>query len=134
MIFVQTLDFPFLQVSKQMAKFSKTADCRNCELRNNLFCYMTDNQLDTINNKRQEVTFLPGETIFKSGGPLTHILCITSGMAKIYLEDPGDKRILLSLAKPVQMVGGPGFLVDERHYITVTALEKTTACYINTWI
>ena len=36
------------------------------------------------------------------------------------------------MAKPVQMIGGPGFLVDERHYVTVTALENTTACYIHT--
>ena len=93
---------------------------------------MTDDQLSRVNDKRQEVQFNPGETIFKSGGPLTHIICLTKGMVKVYIEDPSGKKVLLSLAKPVQMIGGPGFLVDDRHYVTVTALEHTTACYIHT--
>ena len=115
-----------------MAKFYKTADCSNCGLKLNLFCYLTDDQLDGINDKRNEVKFKPGETIFKSGGPLTHILCLTSGKVKVYLEDAFDKKILLNIVTPVQLLGGPGFLVDERHYVTATALEETTACYIST--
>lgn len=116
-----------------MSKFIKTANCFDCSLKLNLFCYMTDDQLASVNKDRQEVLFKPGETIFKTGGPLTHMICVTKGMVKIYLEDPNsDKKILLSIVKPVQLVGGPGFLVDERHHITVVALEETTACYVET--
>lgn len=115
-----------------MAKFFKTADCSNCGLKLNLFCYMTDEQLGSVNDQRQEVQFNRGETIFKSGGPLTHIICLTKGKVKIYIEGHQGKKILLNIAKPVQLIGGPGFLVDERHYITATALEETTACYIET--
>jgi len=117
---------------KEMAKFVKTHDCRNCSLKLNLFCFMTDDQLNNINDKRKEVQYGAGETIFKSGGPLTHIICITEGLVKIYLEGENDKRVLLNLVKPVQMIGGPGFLVDDRHYVTVTAQEETTACFIET--
>ena len=114
-----------------MAKFTKTGNCFDCSLKLNLFCYMSDEQLAGVNKNRQEVHFKSGETIFKSGGPLTHIICITSGMVKVYLENENaNKRILLSIVKPVQLLGGPGFLVDDRHYITVTALEETTACFI----
>ena len=91
---------------------------------------MTDEQLAKVNDDRQEVTFKEGETLFKSGGPLTHIICLTRGKVKIYLEDQHNKKILMGIAKPVQMIGGPGFLVDDRHYITVTALEDTLACFI----
>ena len=114
-----------------MAKFLKTENCFDCSLKLNLFCYMSDEQLAGVNKNRHEVHFKPGETIFKSGGPLTHIICITSGKVKVYLEnESNDKRILLSIVKPVQMLGGPGFLVDERHYITVTTMEETVACFI----
>jgi CRP-like cAMP-binding protein len=91
---------------------------------------MTKEQLENVNFKRQEVQFNAGETIFKSGGPLTHIICLTNGLVKVYLED-SDKKILLNIAKPGEMIIGPGFLVDDRHYITVTAIEETMACYIN---
>ena len=116
-----------------MAKFSKTSDCFDCNLKLNLFCYMTDEQIAKVNSERQEVHFKPGETIFKRSGPLTHIICITKGKVKIYLEDINtDKKILFGILKPVEMLGGPGFLVDERHYFTATALEETTACFIRT--
>lgn len=113
-----------------MAQFTKTADCSTCGLKLNLFCYMTEEQLAKVNEERQEVIFKPGETIFKSGGPLTHIICLTSGMVKISLEDQSNKKILLGIGKPVEMIGGPGFLVDDRHYVTVTAMEETVACFI----
>jgi len=113
-----------------MAQFAKTSDCSTCGLKLNLFCYMTEEQLAKVNEERQEVIFKSGETIFKSGGPLTHIICLTSGMVKISLEDQNNKRILLGIGKPVEMIGGPGFLVDDRHYVTVTAMEDTVACFI----
>ena len=114
-----------------MPRFIKTGNCFDCSLKLNLFCYMTDEQLAKVDNNRHEVVFKPGETIFKSGGPLTHMICITKGLVKVYLETPlTNKRILLALVKPVQLIGGPGFLVDDMHYITVEALEETQACYV----
>lgn len=114
-----------------MSEFVKTGNCFNCSLKVDLFSHMTREQLDIVNKNRTQVFFKPGETIFKTGSPLTHILCMASGMVKVYLEDPGSKKnILLTLIKPVEIIGGPGFLVDGRHYITVVALEETTACFV----
>jgi len=114
-----------------MTKFKNTADCFNCDHKLNLFCYMTDNQLKEVNDERKEVHFKTGETIFKTGGPLTHMICVTSGMVKVYLEDPNnDKRIILGIIKPVELILGPGFLVDDSHHFTVVAMEDTSACYI----
>ena len=114
-----------------MPRFVKTGDCFNWSLKLNLFCYMTDDQLAKVDKNRKEVVFKPGETIFKSGGPLTHLICVTRGMAKVYIEDPdSEKRVLMALIKPVQLIGGPGFLVDDMHYITVVALEETQTCYV----
>ena len=92
---------------------------------------MSEEQLSKVDEERQEVHFKAGETIFKKGGPLTHMVCITKGMVKVYLEDEvTDKRIILKIAKPVEMIMGPGFLVDNRHHFTAVALEDTTTCYI----
>jgi CRP/FNR family transcriptional regulator len=91
---------------------------------------MTKDQLEEVNFKRQEVQFNAGETIFKSGGPLSHIICLTNGLVKVHIEDQ-DKKILLKIAKPGEIILGPGFLVDDRHYITATAIEESSACYIN---
>lgn len=114
-----------------MSKFIKTGNCFDCSMKVDVFSQLTHEQLDTVNRHRSQVIFKPGETIFKTGSPLTHMLCMTGGLAKVYLEDPNsEKNILLSILKPVEIIGGPGFLVDDRHYITVVALEETTACFV----
>lgn len=109
----------------------KKADCFNCDLKLNLFCYMDENQLTKVNKNRQEVYFKAGETILKNGSPLTHLICVTKGLVKVYIEDPNsDKKILIRIVKPVELILGPGFLTDGRHHITAVALEDTSACFV----
>lgn len=92
---------------------------------------MTDEELSIINCNRHEVIFKPSETIFKTGGPLTHLICITKGMVKIYLEDTRkNKNIIIGIVKEGEMVGGAGFLVDNIHHFSVVAIEETTACFV----
>lgn len=96
----------------------------------NLFRFLTKEQLEFVNQSRYEVRFLKGEIIFKQGGPLTHIACLTSGKAKIYIESSGHKNIILKIIKPNEIIGGPGFRVDYRHHFSLSALEESTACFI----
>jgi len=114
-----------------MTHFVKDQDCTKCDLKSNLFCFLTDDQLDNINESRLEVNYKKGEVLFKKGGPLTHIICISKGMVKICLENNNGKQVLLELIKPVEFIIGPGFLIDEHHHFTVSAIEDTRACFID---
>ena len=114
-----------------MATFTKTSHCVHCDLKMNLFRFLDDKELDYINKTRHEVQFLKGEIIFKQGGPFTHIACLTSGLAKIYIENPDKKNLILKILKPVELVGGPGFNVDYRHHFSVSALTDSSACFID---
>jgi len=78
-----------------------------------------------------EVQFHKGETIFKQGGPLTHLACLTSGLAKIYLEGRNNKNLVLKILRPTELAGGPGFPVDYRHHFSVSALTEARACFID---
>ena len=66
-----------------MAKFVKTVFCQNCSKQLNIFNHLTDEESDFINEHRHEVQFNSGEMIFKQGGALTHIACVTTGFGKI---------------------------------------------------
>lgn len=114
-----------------MAKFLKENHCKCCNLRLNLFCHLNDEELEIINESRYEVFFHKGETIFKQGGPLTHIACVTNGMAKTYIEGFKGRNIILKVVKPTELVGGPGFQVDNRHHFSVSAITDTKACFID---
>lgn len=106
-------------------------NCRNCNKRNNIFSLLTDSELEIVDQNRYELVFNKGETIFKQGSPLTHVACITEGMAKIYIEGLNKRNLILSFAKPVQMIGNPGMFVDYRHHFSVSAVEETTACLVD---
>lgn len=114
-----------------MAKFTKEVCCQKCNLKLNLFRFLTDSELEEINKSRYEVHFKKGETIFKQSGPLTHIACITKGMAKVYLEGENNKNIILKILTPTELVGGPGFQLDNRHHFSISALTDMSACFID---
>jgi CRP/FNR family transcriptional regulator len=118
-----------------MIEFRRSPNCLNCNDCNKkspLFSILNEEELKLINEDRFEVSYKAGEMIFKQGSASTHLLMITSGMAKIHLEGPGGKNLLLKIAKPVQMFGGPGTLMDHRNYYSTTAIVDSTVCFIST--
>lgn len=114
-----------------MVEFRKDLDCEKCPFKLTLFQHLTQEELAYLNGNRHEVHFNTGEIIFKQGGALTHIACLSHGMFKIYLEDSSKHNLILKILKPAELVGGPGFLADSRHHFTVTALENSTVCFID---
>ncbi len=114
-----------------MAKFVKTVFCSNCNKNSNLFTHLSEEEISLINDNRHEVRFNSGETIFKQGGMLTHVACVISGMAKIYIEGHHNKNLLLKVVKSSELIGGPGLFVDFRLHYTVSALTEVVACFID---
>ncbi|HOP14852.1 MAG TPA: Crp/Fnr family transcriptional regulator [Lentimicrobium sp.] len=117
-----------------MSQTDPLKNCKNCSRRNNIFALLNDEELALVDQHRYEVTFNKGEIIFKQGSPLTHVACITEGLAKLYIEGLNKRNLILSFAKPVQMVGGPGIFNDYIHHFSVAAIEETTACLVDTRI
>jgi CRP/FNR family transcriptional regulator len=114
-----------------MAVFTKNEHCATCNLKFNIFRFLSVDELNLINKNRFEVQFRKDETIFKQGGPLTHIACLTSGKAKVYIEGENGKNIIIKILQCGELVGGPGFQVDYRHHFSVTAITDAKACYID---
>ncbi|NOY36903.1 MAG: Crp/Fnr family transcriptional regulator [Chlorobi bacterium] len=71
-----------------------------------------------------KIQYSAGERIFKQKAPLTHFAVLQEGLLKIHFEYL-HKQLVLLLIKPGQMVGGPGFLVDNKHHFSVTALQDS---------
>jgi CRP/FNR family transcriptional regulator len=113
-----------------MEKVEKVTSCLECKFQSSIFRFLTEEELNFINNVRFEVSFKAGENIFKQGGPLTHIVCVTSGMVKVFLEAEDHNDIILRIMKPTDLIGGPGFKTDNRHHFSATAIVDTVACFI----
>lgn len=105
-------------------------NCLTCDEQSPLFCMLTDEELEIIRTNRSKVKFKKGETICKQGSPLTHVLSINDGLAKLFLEGIGNRNAIIKIVKPSNFIGGPGLYVDQLHHYTVTALMDTEICFI----
>ena len=109
------------------------SNCSECKCKSSIFKSLTKEELEQINTGKFHVTYKAGEIMFKQGTPSSHFICITSGLAKIYIEGYG-KNLILSLVKPVDYILGPGVYIDNKHYFSASAVEDSTACLVDTTI
>ena len=111
-------------------RFTHAGNCIGCSCKSSLFSKLTDEELDLVNLNRYEVTYKAGEIIFKQGTPSPHFVCMTKGLAKVYIEGFG-KNLILNLVRPVEYIFGPGVYVDNRHYYSAAAVEDSSACLVD---
>ena len=113
----------------QKSEFCKT--CEECNRKSELFKLLTPDETLAMNEDRFEVKFRAGENIAKQGTMLTHIVNITHGMVKIYIEGLNNRNLLLNLIGPHSLIGGPGMFTDGRFHFSISAIEETRVCFIN---
>ena len=104
--------------------------CKGCDLGWENFKNLTEKELENVNLNKFQADFKPGEIIFKQGSPTSNAVFLINGMAKIYIEGFDNKRMMVGIAKPLQLIAGPGTFVDKRHHYSVAALTDVTACFI----
>ncbi len=105
--------------------------CVDCVVRWRCFNGLDKDQLSFLNDNRFEAKFKPGENIFKQGSPASNAVFLAQGLAKLYMEGQGNKNFLLSIAKPGEMIIGPGIYTNSKHIFSVTALNDVKACFID---
>jgi CRP/FNR family transcriptional regulator, polysaccharide utilization system transcription regulator len=113
-----------------MAKIFKQNDCNQCKKRIEVFKVLREEDFKIIEEKRYEVLYHAGETIFKQGTSFTHTICVLEGLVKVYLESANRKKFILSLIGPGEMIGSPGMYTDDMHHFSVVAVEDTLACHV----
>lgn len=92
---------------------------------------LNEEELSILNQNRYEVGFKTGENILKQGTSLSHLIMLTKGIAKMYIEGLDNKNLILELILPWKVYGGPGMYVDNRYHYSITAIEPSTACFID---
>lgn len=118
-----------------MTTFHRSTNCNSCDvcnLKSPFFRNLSEEQIKILNENRYEITFREGENIIKQGTASSHMVMLTSGMAKMYIEGIDNRNLILELVKPWVLIGGPGIYIDNRYHYSVTALENCTACFIET--
>lgn len=109
----------------------KCLDCQHCFKKSALFSFLSDSELDFLNNTRMEVGFKEGEIIYKQGTPLTHVVIIHTGFGKIYVEGSKGRNLILTYTQTYDLNGGVGVFIDLRHHSSLMAVTDCKACFID---
>lgn len=112
-----------------------TYDCclnrHNCGV-THIFNNLSKNELQSIMDTKRQIKFRAGETMIKQNTPLTHLVCIRSGLAKVVSEGPKGKNLIVDIIKDNNIFTGGGTVIDDAHHFTVAALTDIECCFIET--
>lgn len=103
-------------------------DCGDTHIFNNL----SKEELKFLMANKRQIQFRPGETIIKQNTPLTHLICIRSGLAKVVSEGPKGKNLIVQIIKENNIFTGGGSIVDDFRHFTVAAVTNVDCCFIDT--
>lgn len=104
---------------------------RNCG-KPHIFGMLTAEELHLLMDNKRQIHFRPGETIMKQNTPLTHLVCIKNGLAKVVSEGPKGKNLILQIIKSNSIFTGGGSIVDDFRHFTVAAITDIDCCFIDT--
>lgn len=96
------------------------------------FNFLSDEELNLLENNRSDVMYNPGEIIFKQGSASTHVVLFISGLAKIYLEGYNKKNLIVRLVKPNEFIASPGLSTANQHFYSICAVERSSVSFIET--
>ncbi len=112
-----------------------TVDCclnhKNCGT-THIFNKLSKSELESVMETKRRIGFRAGETIAKQNTPMTHLICIRRGLAKVVSEGPKGKNLIVDLIKDNNIFTGGGTVIDDSHHFTVTALTDVECCFIET--
>lgn len=124
---------------KDQSRCRSCAECKyDCCFSNqhcgdsHIFGILSTDELHTLMDNKRQIHFRPGETIMKQNTPLTHLVCIKSGMAKVVSEGPKGKNLILQIIKSNSIFTGGGAIIDDFRHFTVAAITDIDCCFIDT--
>ncbi|MCD4680583.1 MAG: Crp/Fnr family transcriptional regulator [Bacteroidales bacterium] len=71
----------------------------------NVFDHITDDEAKEIERNQVKVSFKKGEIIAKQGSFASHIIYVTSGLIKIYIESCNNEILILKIVPPGNLIG-----------------------------
>ncbi|MCX6258373.1 MAG: Crp/Fnr family transcriptional regulator [Bacteroidia bacterium] len=104
--------------------------CTDCVSKCSVFRLLNPEDLEMIMKNKIEVRYHAKEVVFKQGSPSTHVLILTSGLSKIYLEGYNSRDLILKIIQPFELIAGPGMYVDKKHHFSLATLTDSSACMI----
>ena len=114
-----------------MSKVLNHTNCSKCVHRTWAFDKLTEEELQLIDDHKQERYYSKGETICHEGEEIRNFLYLRSGLVKLLTTEKNQKEHIISLGKPFDFIGLLSIFSNERHIYTITAIENSVVCFVD---
>ncbi len=114
-----------------MTENSNTANCTNCEHFSKCFQHLFPDELEFINDKKIQLTYLQGETLFKQGAFAPYVMFVIDGLVKVYLQTGSNKQINIRLAVEGDYLAFSSVFDENIYNYSAVALKDSVVCMID---
>jgi len=105
--------------------------CKDCMVKSIPAEKLSKEQLNMLNSNCARISFKKGENIIKQGAFSTNIVYIKSGLVKEHMKGPNGKDEIMKITKAPAYIGVPSALGGRIHHYSCSAVENTSACFID---
>lgn len=106
-------------------------NCTECTKASKCFQFLFPDDLEFINSKKKQVTYLKGEQIFKQGAFAPYVLYVVEGLAKVFLQTGSARQLNITLAKQGDFMSFTSVFDNDVYNYSAMALKDTTICMID---
>jgi len=105
-------------------------NCKECKKSSTCFQYLYPDELEFINSRKTQITYLKGEIIFKQGAFASYILYVVDGLVKVFLQTGSIKQLNIRLTKQGEFMAFSSAFGDNIYNCSAIALKDSTICMI----
>ena len=107
--------------------------CKTCfnEREISVFQSLSNEELEHLMLKKQQVIYEAGEVIVRQNTPSTYAVCIKSGLAKVSVVGLDKKKIIVKLANNLDFLTGGDLFNGNIQPYTITAITPLDCCLVD---
>lgn len=111
----------------------KTCCSLSCfvESESNIFRPLTENELEFLVDKKQQIRYNVKETIIKQNTSSTFVICMKEGLAKVFIEGDKGKNLIVKIIGKGDFISGGGLFNGNVQHFTISAITPVTCCLID---
>lgn len=113
-----------------MSEIINKTSCQVCPYKSMLFQKIPEDQLNEVNQCKKQFRFKKGESIYKEGDKIEHLIYLHTGLIKLFRQS-GEGNQIISIAKPYDFVGLLSVFSNQSYLYSMTAIEDSELCFIH---
>jgi CRP-like cAMP-binding protein len=93
--------------------------------------FLSEEDLAVIKENSNVVIYNKKEVIFRQNTRTSHIMCVQSGLVKIYKEGRNNRYIILKIAAENEFLGLMSIFGGDMHQFSASAIQTCEICFVD---